>query len=170
MTTTPTQPASHSRTGAAGEPGGSSPERLARANINPDTGLATDYLNHFNEAIMLLDLVTTAPDILPDLMAWRPMSYQDHFAGSRFKDRALAVCAYEAAAPAARGELERLADTMTTILLATRDAMMIEGCAVEMAGEALKAAGQLRPLVAKTGAVINSRATGQGTVDALFER
>jgi hypothetical protein len=32
-----------------------SPERLAKANISPVTGLATDYLNHFNEAIMLLD-------------------------------------------------------------------------------------------------------------------
>ena len=26
---------------------------LKAANINPQTGLATDYLNHFNEAIML---------------------------------------------------------------------------------------------------------------------
>jgi hypothetical protein len=26
---------------------------LKAANINPKTGLATDYLNHFNEAIML---------------------------------------------------------------------------------------------------------------------
>ena len=25
--------------------------RLADANINPRTGLATDYLNHFNEAV-----------------------------------------------------------------------------------------------------------------------
>jgi hypothetical protein len=25
---------------------------LKAANINPQTGLATDYLNHFNEAIM----------------------------------------------------------------------------------------------------------------------
>jgi hypothetical protein len=43
------------------------PEQLAKANINPTTGLATDYLNHFNEAIMLLDLVATVPDCLPDL-------------------------------------------------------------------------------------------------------
>jgi hypothetical protein len=41
-------------------------EQLAKANINPTTGLATDYLNHFNEAIMLLDLVATVPECLPD--------------------------------------------------------------------------------------------------------
>jgi len=40
-----------------------SPEAEARAaellaaNINPRTGLATDYLNHFNEAIMLLEMI-----------------------------------------------------------------------------------------------------------------
>jgi hypothetical protein len=39
------------------EPGLDEEARIARlraANINPRTGLATDYLNHFNEAIMLL--------------------------------------------------------------------------------------------------------------------
>src|ERR1700728_4728096 len=81
--------------------------RLRAANINPATGLATDYLNHFNEAIMLLDLVASMPECLPDLMAWHPMSYQDHFAGSNFKDRDLAVMAYDAADPAARRDLER---------------------------------------------------------------
>jgi len=35
-------------------------------------------------------------------MAWGPMSYQEHFASSRFKDRELAVAAYQAADPAAR--------------------------------------------------------------------
>jgi hypothetical protein len=144
-------------------------EQLAKANINPATGLATDYLNHFNEAIMLLDLVATVPDCLPDLMAWGPMTYQEHFAGSRFKDRELAVAAYHAADPAARAELERLADAMTAILLATRDAMMREGCAVETAEEAAKVAAQLRLLVAEAGAVINGRPNYQALFDTLFE-
>ena len=146
------------------------PERLAKANINPATGLATDYLNHFNEAIMLLDLVSTVPECLPDLMAWGPMSYQEHFAGSRFKDRELAVAAYSAADPTARADLERLADTMTAILLATRDAMTVDGGATAAPGEASKAAAQLRPLVAEAGAVINGRPNYQVLFDTLFER
>jgi hypothetical protein len=145
-------------------------EQLAKANINPATGLATDYLNHFNEAIMLLDLVATMPDCLPDLMAWRAMSYQEHFAGSRFKDRELAVAAYQAADTAARVELERLADTMTEIILTTRDAMTVEECAVETAEGASRAAAQLRDLVAKAGAVINGRPNYQVLFDTLFER
>jgi len=150
-------------------PSGPTADQLAKANINPSTGLATDYLNHFNEAIMLLDLVSTVPDCLPDLMAWRPMSYQDHFASSRFKDRELAVAAYSAADPAARGELERLADAMTAILLATRNAMMVDGCAVETTEEAAKAAAQMRPLVAQAGSVINGRPNYEALFENLFE-
>jgi hypothetical protein len=146
------------------------PEQLAKANINPNTGLATDYLNHFNEAIMLLDLVATVPECLEDLRAWGPMSYQDHFHGSRFKDRELAVAAYNAADPIARADLEKLADAMTDILLATRDAMMVDGCAVKTGAEATKAAGQLRALVAEAGAVINGRPNYTALFDTLFER
>ncbi len=131
------------------------PAQLAKANINPATRLATDYLNHFNEAIMLLDLVATMPDCLPDLMAWRPMSYPEHFAHSSFKDRDLAIRAYQAADPAARGELERLADAMTTILLAAR-ALLAAGDTADRV-EAGRAAAQLRTLVAQAGAVVHGQ-------------
>ena len=35
---------------------------LQAANINPRTGLATDYLNHFNEAVMLLEMIPAYPE------------------------------------------------------------------------------------------------------------
>jgi hypothetical protein len=146
------------------------PEQLARANINPATGLATDYLNHFNEAIMLLDLVSTMPECLPDLMAWGPMSYQEHFAGSAFKHRELAVASYKVADPAARADLKRLTDAMTAILLAARDAMTVDGRAVKTTAGATKAAAQLRSLAAQAGAVINGRPNYQALFDTLFER
>jgi hypothetical protein len=103
-------------------------------------------------------------------MAWGPMSYQDHFAGSGFMDKELAVAAYGAADPIAKAALEELADVMTEILLATRDAMMVEGCAVETTEEATKAAAQLRTLVAQAGSVINGRPNYQILFDTLFER
>jgi hypothetical protein len=167
MTTALSQSASPPHSSGPERP---SAERLAKANINPATGLATDYLNHFNEAIMLLDLVASMPECLPDLMAWRPKSYQDHFAGSNFKDRELAVLAYDAANPAARRDLERFASVMTEVLLATRDAMTTEGRGAEAAGEAARAAALLRPLIALAGAVINGHATAVGMVDAMFKR
>ena len=53
--------------------------RLEDANINPSTGLATDYLNRFNEAVMLLDMLTTCPEFRADFLSWEPMSYREHF-------------------------------------------------------------------------------------------
>ena len=156
------------------------PETLARANINPVTGLATDYLNHFNEAIMLLEMLSAMPDCAEDFLAWQPMSYHDHFANSRFKDRELAIAAYEIANPAARRRLDELADAMNAILQATREALELQ-LSPEAAGKlAEQAAGWLKPLVGRAGGVINGHhvspveetAEGdalQAAVDALFE-
>src|SRR6185436_936059 len=96
--------------------------RLAAANINPKTKLATDYLNHFNEAIMLLDLLPHTPECIVELVSWEPMSYEEHFAGSHFRDKELAIAAYEVADPVARARLDELADTMNALLVATCEA------------------------------------------------
>lgn len=69
---------------------------LADANINPATGLATDYLNHFNEPIMPLELLSICPDCRDDFLAWRPMSYCEHFEPSGFKGGRMAIAAYDA--------------------------------------------------------------------------
>src|ERR1700754_419764 len=75
---------------------------LRAANINPRTGLATDYLNHFNEAIMLLEMVPDMPECVEDFLTWTPLSYAEHFWASNFKARDLAIEAYESADPALR--------------------------------------------------------------------
>jgi len=69
--------------------------RAQGTNIDPQTLLATDYLNHFNEIVMLLELIPDMSDCLEDAEAWAPKSYQDHFRDSQFRDRDLAVEAYE---------------------------------------------------------------------------
>jgi hypothetical protein len=68
--------------------------KVQGTNINPQTLLATDYLNHFNEIVMLLEMVPDMPDCFEDVQAWQPKSYQDHFHDSQFRDRDLAVEAY----------------------------------------------------------------------------
>jgi hypothetical protein len=153
--------------------------RLLDANINPATGLATDYLNHFNEAIMMLELAPHMPDCIEDLSTWRPLSYCEHFSASNFKERELAIAAYGLAEPALRRRLDELGDCMSAILLATTAAMRrAEPHALAiLAGEAVM---RLRALVARAGAVIHgadaanveTAAAGdsQAAVDALFER
>lgn len=69
--------------------------RAQGTNIDPQTLLATDYLNHFNEIVMLLELIADMPECYEDAVAWQPKSYQDHFRDSQFRDKELAVDAYE---------------------------------------------------------------------------
>lgn len=154
-------------------------ERLAQANINPVTRLATDYLNHFNEAIMLLEMLPTAPEFAADILTWRPLSYKEYFAASHFKERELAIEAYEVAEPYARQRLDELADSMNTILWATTAALQ-RNLSPEAAGNlGEKAATWLKPLVTRAGGVINGQdmpvtdeadaSAPQAVVDALFE-
>jgi hypothetical protein len=154
------------------------PARLAAANINPKTGLATDYLNHFNEAIMLLEMVPELPECIDDLMAWQPLSYAEHFEASGFKDRDLAIEAYELAEPALRERLDDLANVMNAMLVSTSEAMQ-RSTATHAAALAQDALTRLKPLVAQAGAVIHgagaaaveSAETGatQAAVDALLD-
>ena len=77
-------------------------QRAENSNVNPKSLLATDYLNHVNEIVMLFDLVPDAPECLDDCRAWAPKSYQDHFRQSSIADRDLAIEAYDHAPPAYR--------------------------------------------------------------------
>src|SRR3954453_16707835 len=88
------------------------------ANINPRTGLATDYLNHFNEAIMLLEMIPDIPDCAKDFLEWHPLTYDEHFPRPNFKGRDLAIEAYELADAQIRAEFDNIASTMTSILTA----------------------------------------------------
>src|SRR5690242_21275670 len=83
-------------------------EELSAANINPRTGLATDYLNHFNEAIMLLEMIPDIPDCAADFMDWQPLTYPEHFMASNFKARDLAIEAYEQADPDIRARFDNV--------------------------------------------------------------
>src|SRR5438477_5350315 len=97
--------------------------QLRAANINPRTGLATDYLNHFNEAIMLLEMIPDMPECAEDFLTWTPLSYCEHFMASNFKARDLAIEAYDAADATIRSEFDNVTLTMTSILTADGSAM-----------------------------------------------
>jgi hypothetical protein len=130
-------------------------ETLAAANINPRTGLATDYLNHFNEAIMLLDIIPDMPDCAEDFLSWQPLSYAEHFRQSNFKARDLAIAAYDAAPSEARHQFDALCEMLTSILIAVRDAMMetrVDGTRQRLAAQATD---WLKPLIIRAGVIVN---------------
>ena len=129
--------------------------QLKAANINPRTGLATDYLNHFNEAVMLLEMIPDMPECAEDFLGWTPLSYAQHFVASNFKDRDLAIEAYEMAEPSIRTEFDKLTDNMTSILTAVGSAMREARQDKTRATLAEQATGWVKPLVMLTAGVIN---------------
>lgn len=90
--------------------------RLDGSNINPETLLATDYLNHFNEVIMLMEMVADLPDVLDDIKAWQPKSYAEHFRDSGLSIGELAIEAYDVAPAKYREPFERTIAQMETVL------------------------------------------------------
>ena len=132
--------------------------QLRAANINPRTGLATDYLNHFNEAIMLLEMIPDMPECAEDFLGWQPLSYTEHFTASHFKARDLAIAAYESADANIRAEFDSITTAMTSILVAVSAAMRETSKDQTRATLAGEATGWIKPLVALAGGIINGGA------------
>ena len=94
-------------------------KRVAGTNINPTTLLATDYLNHFNEVVMTLELVPDMPEILEEAKGWRPKSYEDHFRDSMIADRALALEVYGAVPARFRDPFDQTVAQLNRLIIAT---------------------------------------------------
>ena len=71
-----------------------SEQELLAANVNPATGLATDYLNLFNEAIMLFEMGLDMPDMVEELTEWQKRGYVEHFEKSGFEMKDVVISAY----------------------------------------------------------------------------
>ena len=141
--------------------------QLRAANINPRTGLATDYLNHFNEAIMLLEMIPDMPECAEDFLGWNPLSYREHFTASNFKARDLAIEAYNSAEPNIRAEFDNITSSMTSILTAVGAAMREVSQDKTRATLAEQATGWVKPLVTLAGGIINGRG-GEADVDYIM--
>jgi hypothetical protein len=157
MTSRATNPVRSDR--QTGPDGRARAAQLAAANINPRTGLATDYLNHFNEAIMLLEMIPDMPQCAEDFLGWQPLSYREHFMASNFKARDLAISAYDSADAGIRAEFDRITGAMTSILTAVGAAMRQGRDDVTRARLAEQATGWVKPLVTLAGGIINGRGT-----------
>lgn len=81
-------------------------EKAKGTNINEETLLATDYLNHFNEVVMMIDMLPDMPDCLDMVRDWQPKSYKDHFRESTIADKDLAVEAYDHVKPLYKSAFE----------------------------------------------------------------
>jgi len=166
-------------------------ELLEGTNINQQTLLATDYLNHFNEAVMLLELIPDMPEMLCDARQWRPKSYCDHFHDSDFRDKDLACEAYDQAPPRFKlpFDLTRKAlDRRIGSAIAQADALVSTGSEIALRLRLEEDCAAIRELISVASGIINGcevRADGaadrfappkspekvlaQNDIDALFD-
>lgn len=102
-------------------PGADSMARLKAqvvdTNVNENTFLATDYLNHFNEIVMLLEMVPDMPDILEEAKEWRPKSYAQHFLDSGLSDGEITIKAYENAPAEFRDPFDVTIERMNRVVI-----------------------------------------------------
>ena len=94
-------------------------EKIKGSNIDETTLLATDYLNHFNEIVMLLGMLPDMPEILEDVKAWRPKSYKDHFKSSTIAEKDLAIEAYDHVPAIYREPFEQTVEQINYMIAST---------------------------------------------------
>jgi len=152
-------------------------------NINESTLLASDYLNHFHELVMLFEALASEPrGFADDLLAWRPLTYEEHFTQSGFRDKNLAIAAYRRAPPRIRARFDEAVARLhgeALTLVAGVGAELDGGQSLDRA--CMDAANRLRLLIEEANAIANGefpaeRGDGEGQVevssqadiDALF--
>lgn len=152
-------------------------EALRAANINSETGLATDYLNHFNEVVMLMEMLPDMSDCAEDVLEWKSASYCEHFEQSAFKDKDLAVLAYSAAPRQVRVHLETLILQIDGEVERAQS-FLRQSQAPEICAEIARLASEdIKPLIAAASSAINGQSEPvedqpdealQADIDALF--
>ncbi|MEQ8441955.1 MAG: hypothetical protein RIM33_00225 [Alphaproteobacteria bacterium] len=161
--------------------------------INDETLLSTDYLNHFNELVMMLEMVPDMPEMLAEAEAWVPKTYQEHFRDSNFQHKELAVWAYEQAPDKYRVPLDDCIERMDTEIAErlTELRVLVDGEQAAVLQETVATtAGLLRRRIDTMSALINGAmdaeayeaemaaegptdhggsVMGQSDIDALFD-
>jgi len=153
---------------------GSIRERVQGTNINEKSLLATDYLNHFNEIVMVLEMIPDMPDCLEDAMAWCPKSHTDHFRDSGFYGKELAIAAYDHAPPDYREMFDGTIEHMNRLVALSVDRISAaaatgERDAIEQATS--RATRDLKRLMDVAGAIINGTkpTISQDEIDDLLD-
>ena len=149
-------------------------KRAQGSNVNDRTLLATDYLNHINEIVMLVELIPDAPECLDDCKTWQPMGYREHFINSGIADRDLAIEAYDYSPPQFRLAFDRLVTEMNRLValsIARLEEALLAGNDDITRLIATRASRNLQDLIGQAGAVIHGETPvlDQAEIDRLME-
>jgi len=146
---------------------------LLAANVNPATGLATDYLNLFNEAIMLFEMGLDMPDMTEELADWQKRGYVEHFEKSGFELKDVVIAAYRHAPADGRRDFDAVCERALSVFDLSIHILMSSNLADKAAHADLSARlSDMKALVVEMDSHIHGRGPAQknlqSEVDALF--
>lgn len=130
--------------------------RTGLTGVHPATGLASDYLNHFYEPLMMLEHLSADADFADELANWSPNSYIGHFGSSGRPDRLEVLASYMNAPAVVRHRLDEEAGKAGEAIssgIANLIRMIREGGDTDAAAIAL--AGNLRRHIQRIDAIIS---------------
>lgn len=148
--------------------------RLVGTTINPETFLATDYLNHFNEVLMLVEMLPDVPDCLPDVLGWAPKGYEAHFRDSVFRERDLAIEAYRLSPVEVREPFDSIVDMLHALITGTLPQFQVAveaGDTDRLSVDVSVLLADARHLLDQASALIHGRPVtmDQAAIDAAFD-
>ena len=98
----------------------SSLEARASALVNPASGIANDYLNHFNEILLMIEnLPILLPEMIDDIWQWEPVTYTEYFKNSPLPGSAEALRIYDALDKNFRTDFESMIELLDRIVLSS---------------------------------------------------
>ncbi len=141
--------------------------------ISPQTFLANDYLNNYNEVVMLLEMVPDIPEVLEDLKDWTPVTYIEHFENSGLSENQLAIEAYERAPQRFRRPFDGTIEQMKLVIVSSVSRVqkaIAAGEEVGLRAIAVRAAQVVGKLIDVAGAIVHgSESThDQSEIDTLL--
>jgi hypothetical protein len=147
--------------------------RAEGTTFNSQTLLATDYLNHFNEVVMLFEMIIDMPDMMDMVDEWQPKSYQDHFRESVFKEKALAIEAYDHVPPEFKIPFEATISTLNRLVDRMRREvakLVAEGSMDRLRHIVQESNQTFQALIGRAGGIVNGsrRTINQKGIDGLL--
>jgi hypothetical protein len=120
------------------------------------TGLSNDYLNHYCEALMLIELAAFDEGVVADLAGWRPVDYRAYFEASPLRRADAAIAAYDALPAIRRAAFEEMIEALDKL---TQSAILAlqppcHASTVALIGEVIGPA--IRRLLDQAAAFLNS--------------
>lgn len=95
-------------------------EAQAAALVNPASGIANDYLNHFNEILLMIEnLPILLPDMIEDIWQWKPVSYTEYFKKSPLPGSADTLRIYDGLDKTFRNDFEAMIELLDRIVLSS---------------------------------------------------